>query len=254
MLYFTKTYRNDLPWLRMAIRSVIKCNTDAVKEWVVVTEADQVPHVEQIFQEENKGGIFTSRVVSVESTFPDAMRISDGYMRQQWIKMTAWRAIGDRVAFNWDSDVLACRKFSEKDLVSKDYRPVLWFSDMNQLIMGGYPVGRRDSLKAVFQRDCTFEFMRCMPIVLNGGILRHAEGQPEWSRSLDQCIAGNKAFSEFNVIGEFTHQYFPDAVHFKNAEKEGPTWGSGHEPLISQKWSWGGVTREVIDFVNNLPS
>jgi len=46
-------------------------------------------------------------------------------------------------------------------------------------------------------------------------------------------------FSEFNCCGHWLHGNFPDAFHFHNTETDGVP-----PSVVSQFWSWSGLTNE----------
>lgn len=102
------------------------------------------------------------------------------------------------------------------------------------------------------------------PYPMYGEILKNGAMRREWDRSFQMMRNGDGRFSEFNVIGQFSHLYFPDAYEWKNAEANGPTWSGGYVPggegsgafqehaSIAQCWSWGAIPNHVKEFVDNL--
>jgi hypothetical protein len=100
------------------------------------------------------------------------------------------------------------------------------------------------------------EWMRCMPIPLIGSILRAGANTHIWRNSYTECAKGNRAFSEFNAIGQFAHMYFNDAFDWREPEVSGPTWAGSAQAgdemekrpgadIVFQSWSWGGITAEI---------
>lgn len=268
---FTKTWRNDLEWLEMAIISVSKLCQESV-EWTITTEDEDVGGVwakinyaKSIVKNTNH---IQFRVLSCYEIWPESKQISQGYMRQQWIKMNAHMGMSDGLFWNWDSDVIAIKPFSSATFIGKSGKPILWFSQFNA-IMNGSDRPAHESRMAMMREvldipRVSFEWMRCMPIPLFGQILRHGSMQPEWGKSFEMLKNGDARFSEFNVLGEFCHLYYPDAFEYRNAEASGPTWSGGYveggqgsgsfqeHAFVSQCWSWGAIPEHVKKFVDGL--
>lgn len=276
MKLFTKTWVNDFPWMKLALKSVARNYTGLKVEWGIVlddgTRGDFQKVVDQVKQElEGKPGpVMDINVVEASQLWSDGVqKISQPYLRQQWIKMTANRLMGPGLFWNWDSDVIAIKPFDAKTFCNHDGKPIYWFSQLNHLIVtgGGDKAahdGRRALTKIATNYEPSFEWMRCMPVPLIGQVLEHASGQGDWQRAFAIMASNDHRFSEFNVIGQFCHLYYPDAFDWRNAENNGPTWSSGYveggvgsgcfqaHATICQAWSWGGVPPHIADYVNNL--
>jgi hypothetical protein len=271
MRLFTKTYDRDLEWFGLAMLSVLKmCEEDL--EWKITVERPDIHRLEKIIHEARmKDSYKFKRNISVhilDDCFKDAMAIKDGYLRQQWVKMTSYEVMGDGFYWVWDSDVVAVRPFNTKSFISKNGKPIYWFSQFNMMLDGSGKEAhqqRMNMMKEILDYpNVSFEWMRCMPIVVNGQILKHGRTQKEWDKSYDFMLNGRKGFSEFNVIGQFAHLYFPDAFDWRNAQNSGPTWGANlvsndngnlefsDGGIACQSWSYGGIPRHIYDYVHNL--
>ncbi len=89
---FIRTYKNDLPWLAYALKSIHKYVTGH-RNIIVAIPMDQVRLLSHLSVE---------KVVGVHD-------LEDGYLGQQLTKMQAWKLTdADAVVF-WDSDVVATR-------------------------------------------------------------------------------------------------------------------------------------------------
>lgn len=257
---FTKTYAKDAAWLELAIISVMR-NVDEPVKWVIVCDRGERGLFERIKTEtqrfrKNCTDAFDIEVCEIQDHWKDAAELGAGYIQQQWVKMTAHRVMGDGYFLNWDSDVVALRLFDSSSFKNASGKPILWFTPFNDLILGGdAPIHqkRQAYIKNVFQLpEAPIEWMRCMPLWMNGEILRVGETRPEWNRT--KMLMKSKAvdgLSEFNLIGQLSSMFFPDAYEYKNTAN-GPTWGgplNGDKNIVCQGWSWGGVNAEVRDFV-----
>lgn len=276
MKLFSKTWRNDYAWLKLAMKSVLKLSTEPI-DWTIVGDEGSKDDLEKIvlqalqetkFSESKGHGIFSYKTAEALKYWPEIASISNGYLAQQWVKMMAHRVMGNSQFWNWDSDVIAIKPFSSQTFMGKSGRPIHWFSQFNSLMNGSdRPAheARIQMMREVFHMEhIAHEWMRCMPIPMHGEILSHAAQSPEWSRSFDMMKRGDHRFSEFNVIGQFAHLYFPDTFEWKNAESSGPTWSGGYvqggvgsgqfqeHAIVAQGWSWGGIPQHIESFVNNL--
>lgn len=268
---FTKSYVNDFGWLKLAIKSVIKLCKEPV-EWAIVVEDGESktfkPFLEQAIQECGNKPIVIG-VTEVSQAFPEAKAIQSGYLRQQWVKMNAHKVMGGDLFWNWDSDVIAIRPFDSNTFKNAHGKPIYWFSQINHLMAGGADQaaheGRRHLTEICLDyHHVCFEFMRCMPVPLVGSILAHVSDKAEWEKAYKILVSGDQRFSEFNVMGQYFHLYFPEVFDWRNAENNAPTWSGGYveggvgsgafqeHAIIAQCWSWGGIPAHITEFVNGL--
>lgn len=206
------------------------------------------------------------RMVEVQEHWPEASHISNGYLGQQWVKMTAHKVMGDDLYWNWDSDVIAVKPFSSQSFTGKSGRPIYWFSQFNTMLNGpdrGAHEGRMKMMKEILGLpEISFEWMRCMPIPMFGQILKNAEARnKEWSKAFHMMASGDMRMSEFNLMGQFSQMFYPDAFEWRNAESHGPSWGGGWDQggncfqanaITSQSWSYGGIPAHLEKFVLGL--
>lgn len=254
---FCKTYDKDAEWLYLSIRSLIHYCLEPIR-MVVVTERQHREIIDGSIRkgcEKRKAGLdvfgHPIQLHIVEDAYPEAMEISSPYMRQQWIKMNSWKSCGDGLAWNWDSDVIATQHFTSEDLKGPSGRPIYWFTPFNDM-MGGTDDNahkiRMQFLKEVFHVEhVSFEWMRCMPIAMNGTILRHASSTPIWNDCRNKLKAGDMRMSEFNIMGQFAHFYFPDAFEWRNTGNY-----QEHFKFCQQFWSYGGVPPNVKEGIEKL--
>lgn len=267
---FSKSWVNDYPWLKLAIKSVLKlCKTEAV-DWTIIGDQGSKQDIEivvlQAVQESESA--LKYRIHEVEEFWPECSYIQNKYLAQQWVKMNAHMVMGDDLFWNWDSDVIACKPLSSQTFIGKSGRPIYWFSQFNSLMSGSdRPAheARISMMKEVMDfQGVSLEWMRCMPIAMYGQILRCGSSRIEWKRSFEMMKNGDHRFSEFNIIGQFSHLYFPDAYEWRNAETSGPTWSGGYveggvgsgafqeHASVAQGWSWGGIPPHIEAFVNGI--
>jgi hypothetical protein len=258
---FIKTWVNDWQWVKQAMISVNKTCRDEVHWNICIDDGTAEEFAKvciQVTQESPKKNNILVKEVS--TLWPDAMKIKEGYLRQQWIKMNANRMMGDHIFWIWDSDLIAQKVFQMHDFCGFGGKPIYWFSQYNSILGGSDDNAHRSRIQMIKDiygvPDVPFEWMRCIPIPQIGGILRHASETSYWKKAFDMLVAGDARFSEFNVIGQFCHQYFPDAFDWRNTHNYPGKTFSG--PLgdknffVSQGYSWNGMPESVSEFVKKL--
>lgn len=275
---FSKTWINDYPWLKLAIKSVLKLSTEAV-DWTIVGDAGSKHNLEAVVMQavQESKGMLKYRIFEVPELWPEAAHIGNGYLSQQWVKMNSHMAMGDDLYWNWDSDVIATKPFSSKTFIGKSEKPIYWISQFNSIMNGAdKPAheGRISLVKEIFglnaipsdymKSHVPFEYMRCMPVPIYGNLLRQCSSRIEWRRSFEILKSGDHRFSEFNIIGNAFHTLFPEAFEWRNPESQGPSWSGGYveggvgsgafqeHAMISQCWSWGNVPSHIQAFVDGL--
>lgn len=260
MNLFTKTYSKDAGWLELAIISVMR-NTQTEIDWTIVCDRGERGLFERIISETQRfipagGPNVRINSLEIQDKWPDASPMGSGYIQQQWVKMTAHRVMGSDYFLNWDSDVVALRPFSDASFKNISGKPILWFTPFNDLIIGGdAPIhrSRQGYIKNIFQLpEAPFEWMRCMPIWINGEILRVAEARTEWTRAAIMMRSNQvDGLSEFNLIGQMSNMLFPDAYDYRNTIGQ-ETWSgplNGERNIVHQSWSWGQDTSQVREIV-----
>lgn len=261
MNLFVKTWINDWQWLKQAMLSVQKTCRDDVVWFICVDDGTLAEFNKVLEQVKQESGRFLNVMAFETSKFwPEAIQIQNGYLRQQWIKMNSHKAVGNDLFWIWDSDLIAQRPFSQQDFMDKGGKPIYWFTQFNSILGGrddGAHLGRIQMIKDIYGiPEVPFEWMRCIPIPQIGGILRHAAGTSYWNNAFNMLVNGDNRFSEFNVIGQFCHQYFPDAFDWRNTHNypgktfSGPMGDKNF--IVSQGFSWGGIGQNVVDFVKSL--
>lgn len=257
---FVKTWVNDWQWLKNAMISVNKMCQEPVDWHIAIDDGTQHKFADVVTQvhQESKKNLVT--VYEASSLWPESLKIPNGYLRQQWIKMNSHRACGLKTFWIWDSDLIAQKPFSQEDFCGRDGKPIYWFTQYNAIMGGSDDHAHRSRMQMIKDiyglPDVAFEWMRCIPIPQIGGILNHASGTSYWSKAFEMLCSNDQRFSEFNVIGQFCHLYFPDAFDWRNTHNyPGKTFSGGlgdKNFIVSQGYSWAGMPEAVSQFVKNL--
>lgn len=229
-----RTYKNDLPWLAHALRTIHKYVT-GYRNIIIAIPSDQVGLLSHLTAE---------KVVGVSD-------LQDGYLGQQLTKMQAWKLTdADAIVF-WDSDVVATRPIDvmEEYFTRTDFPPgfgplrIRLYKTRYSSMEPGQCPWQPITAKAVgFTPE--WEYMRRMPLVYWSGTLAFCERfmVKQHGMSLEHYIKTqpHRAFSEFNVIGAFAEAHDPNGYAFIDTESiDMPPCA------VTQHWSWGGITPEV---------
>lgn len=257
MRLFVKTWAKDFQWLKVAMVSVQNhCNENVM--WDIVLDDGTFGEFQKVLEQVQQivpRRTLNVRVHETSHFWKDSLQISNGYLRQQWIKMTAHRVMGSGYFWNWDSDVLAQKNFTIEDFICHS-KPIHWITQFNAIMDGADRAAheaRKQMLRDIFGLpDISFEYMRCMPMPMMGEILQYGEKSSYWKQSLNMLISGDGRFSEFNVLGMYSHLYFPDVYEWRNTQNYDKTfsgpWGDKNY-IVSQGYSWGGLSKEIYDQV-----
>lgn len=274
---FSKTYPKDYPWLKLAIKSIIKLSTEPV-EWSIVGDSGSRAEVESVVLQavQETRGALRYHIAEITDHWPECNGMH-GYLSQQWVKMNSHKMMGDGLYWNWDCDVIATKPISSQSFLGKSGKPIYWISQFNSIMNGADApahMGRIALIKEIFgmnsipgnymRSEIPFEYMRTMPVPIYGNILKICAERVEWHRSLQVLQSGDHRFSEFNVMGQAFHTLFPEAFEWHNCEAEGGSWGGGYveggvgsgcfqeHAIISQCWSYGGIPPHIQNFVDAL--
>ena len=193
MRLFVKTWEKDFQWLKIAMISVQKYSDNPVYWTIVIDDSTKdrfQPVIDQVRQQ-NPSKTLNINIYQTSDHWRDSLKIQNGYLRQQYIKMTAHRVMEKGYFWNWDSDVLAQKPFLIDDFCVHG-KPIHWITQFNA-IMGGSDdhahEARKQMLRDIFGNiDISFEYMRCMPMPMMTEILKHGETSSYWTKFFNMCI------------------------------------------------------------------
>lgn len=224
-----RTYVNDLKWLEHSLRSIAKY-VSGHRQIIVCIPVGQGHLLSHLTAE---------KVIEV----PD---LSDGYLGQQLTKMQAYLYTDADAVIFWDSDVIAAQPIDVKAEYFHGDRPIMYKTRYTS--MQGNPWQPITTKAVGFTPE--WEYMRRMPIVhrrdtllMCDAFMRNLHGMP-----LAQYIAAQplRSFSEFNVLGAFAEAHVPDRYHILDTEAIDMPPNK-----IEQFWSWGGLTNDIQERMNN---
>lgn len=260
MKLLTKTYDRDFEWVKLAIISVLKNYQGTDLEWTFITDNGTSSKLKDYIS--NASGIakvpLRYTVHETRELWADLDVISNGYLKQQLVKMHANRVMGNSIFWNWDSDVISTKKFTQADYVGSNGKQIYWYTPFNSIIEGGdrdVHQGRINFMNEIFNMNhVSYEWMRCMPSPMNGDVLYHGSKTSFWAACLNKAKNGDMRLSEFNIIGQFCHLFFLGSFDWRNTLEYPKTFSGplNGDYLVSQEWSWGGVSQSASDFVMRM--
>lgn len=227
-----RTYSKDLEWLKYSLQSIYKfCS--GFRNIIIIIPEKQKHLLDALNLTQEK--IFTC---------PD---YKDDYLGQQITKICADQySDADYIMFG-DSDTLITQPLKPEYLFRED-KPIILKTSYEK-------IGNTVPWKSVTQKalgfDVQFEFMRRHPFLYRSDTLKEFRAYMKQLHGKEVGEYINKqpdrAFSEFNAIGAFADKFEHDKYYFQDTETE-PL-----PPLyVRQFWSWGGITNEVLEELNNI--
>ena len=219
-----RTYYKDIPWLEHSLRSIHKHVTGYRNIIIAIPNDNLLKH------------LTIEKVVRVED-------LADGYIGQQFTKLTAHQYTdADAIVF-WDSDVIACEPIDVSEYFV-DGKPII-YKTLFELTQTPW---QQPTEKAV-GFDVEYEYMRRMPLTYLTSTLKETCDHIELVHgvTLKNYLNSrpNRAFSEFNAIGAYADKFENERYTFIDTETVDMP-----KNKVRQFWSWGGITKEVIEEIN----
>ena len=218
---FIKSYSKDFSWLSYCVRSIEKFVKNVNNVIIVIPEKDL--HLFNLTLSPK----FQLHVVNESG---------NGYLFQQYIKMTAHHySQADYIMFV-DSDCVFTKEIDFHELV-KNEKPTILMTKYSELVdkNGKSLVPWQSPTEKVFGQSVKYEFMRRNFLVYKSSTLEHLE---KWfPHDLKNYILSQTIFSEFNVIGAFA--YFFENNNYNFIDTKNWTY---EEPPGKQFWSYSGLT------------
>ncbi len=209
---FIKSYYKDFKMLNYCLKSIEKYLTGYNKIVIVIPKKDY-----QIYQS------------IVHTNLPIELHVveeyGDGYLYQQFIKMTAYKYCDSQFIMYVDSDCIFDKHINIQSLVSNGQPEILYthYSKVEEAICWKQCTER-------FMNDVVeFEFMRRLPLIYHRETL---ETIHNLEPNLESVVMNSGRFSEFNALGAWAFVHQKDKYSFVNTDNWKPV-----DPLGVQLWS-----------------
>jgi hypothetical protein len=221
---FIRTYDKDIKWLEHSLRSIQKHVTGYRNIVIAIPNAKLLSH------------LTLEKVIEVED-------LADGYIGQQFTKLTAYQYTDADAVIFWDSDVIACEPVDVGEWI-KDGKPIIYKTPF-ELTQTPWKIPTEKAVGF----EVEYEYMRRLPLPYLTSTLKATCKYVEdvhkvtLKHYLNHCT--NRAFSEFNVIGAYAERFESKNYTFIDTETV-----SMPKNKVRQFWSWGGITDEVMKEIN----
>lgn len=223
---FTRTYDGDAKWLRVMLETFRKHGSGYGKQ-VVTGISEQCRKVREVC------GEFGVRFIPDEQ----ARYIPNGYINQQYTKLTADKYLDEPLILFVDSDCVSIADHSSEDFLM-DGKPLILHTKWDDV--GDAQCWKRPT-EIALGKSVHYEFMRRLPACYHRstlvGLRDHIR---EFHGSLLYHLKASAAFSEFNALGAYAWEHQRDDYSFVNTEDWIPP-----EPGLRQCWSHGDMEHEI---------
>jgi glycosyltransferase involved in cell wall biosynthesis len=216
---FIRTYKNDLQWLAYCLSSIHK-HLRGFRKIIISIPKDQTHHLIQFN--------LTQETVVTEELF------EDDYLGQQISKIFAFEhSDADYIMF-LDSDCVIKHTCNVQDFFS-DGRPILLKTKYEKV---GDAICWKEITEKFVGFKVDFEYMRRLPVVYHrNSLVGLVDMFPNIKKYILNC--DHRSFSEFNAIGAYIENFESERYEIVDTDDEIP-----YSP-VRQFWSWGGITSEV---------
>lgn len=229
---FIRTYKNDLPWLKYCLRSISKYVSGYNKIVICIPESQA-----HLLNDWN----LTQEVVVTCPVY------ADDYLGQQISKLNADKYCESDYVLYVDSDCVFTRPFNCTELLNED-NPTMYKTDYNKVedAICWKPITEQ----ALNKKDIQFEYMRRLPLMYRSKTIADLREYMELIHGVPmaQYVTSQPlgAFSEFNALGAFADAFCNDKYEFKNTDE------GVEENCLIQFWSWGGLTPEIKNQIEEI--
>lgn len=158
----------------------------------------------------------------------------DGWLHQQWFKMSAHRYTdADYILFG-DSDCIFTYPLDLQPFV-QDGRPEILYTSWDKVDAA---ICWKRPTEIFMKEPVPYEFMRRNCMIYHRQTLVDIEA---YCPQLEQMIMNSKIrFSEFNAMGAFAYKYHSEKYNFVNTDNWNYT-----EPKAIQVWSWADKNGDI---------
>jgi len=218
---FYKSYAKDFEWLYYSLRSVKKYITGYNKIVIVIPEQDKDLLKYELIDE-------LRCEVNLVNEY------GNGYIYQQFIKMTAHKYCESKFILYSDSDLVYTTKIDLNKLIDNE-KPEILYTDYSKV---GDAICWKEVTEKFIGREIKYEFMRKMPLVYHRSTIIKINENYDIEDTIMNKFSDR--FSEFNSIGAWIYYNEADKYKLTNTDK----W-CYVPPICRQFWSWGGQTDKI---------
>lgn len=223
---FIRTYHKDVPWLKYCLRSIVKYCT-GFRQVVICIPENQVGHLQPM-------GLTLEKIVACKDYG------KQDYLGQQISKLSVHKYTDAEAVLYVDSDCVFDKPVTPETFLENG-KPVIYKTDYSKV---GDAICWKVPTEKFIGQSLQYEYMRRLPLFYFTSTIANINQN---FSNLEADILALPGFSEFNLIGAYAEINESDKYLFKDTDLHNPV-----EPVIRQKWSWGGLTDEIRKELNQL--
>lgn len=208
---FIKTYHRDFKWLKYALES-IKRNVFQYNNLILL-----VP--------EHEKHLFDTRELPKRTMLFYVKERGNGYLFQQWCKLSAYKYSSADFIMMSDSDCIFTRAIYLQDYI-RDDKPQILYTSWEKV---GDAVCWREPTEKIIGEEVPWETMRRNCLIYHRSTLGNLS---IWKPDLENIVMNSERFSEFNLIGSYAYKFEQEKYKFVNTDD----W-TYVPPLAEQLWS-----------------
>ena len=218
---FYKSYAKDFEWLYYSLKSIKKYLTGYNKIIIVIPEKDKELLNYELVNELNCEVHFVNEY-------------GDGYIYQQFIKMTAHKYCNSKFILYSDSDLIFNTNIDLHNFITNE-KPEILYTDYSKV---GDAICWKEVTEKFIGRELDYEFMRRLPLIYHRSTIVEINKNYDIEDTIMNKFSDR--FSEFNSIGAWVFYNDSDKYKLTNTDN----W-SYVQPMGKQYWSHGGLTEEI---------
>lgn len=226
---YIKSYHKDFKFLRYCLKSIAKFAT-GYNKIILAIPNNEINMLWNTIGEELK---------TLNISVVPLAEYGDGYLYQQWCKMSANQISDAEFIMYVDSDCIFHFPIDLQTLI-KDGKSELLYTHYSKV---GDAICWQQCTESILNKKVEYEFMRRNGLIFKKSTLDNiAKEYPD----LERQIMLSARFSEFNMLGAYAFFNELDQYNFINTDDWKYT-----EPVVRQYWSWGGIEKVEAE-INQL--
>jgi len=175
----------------------------------------------------DKGDVLTEEIKALDNfKCYEVSKVGNGYLFQQFVKMTAYEYTDSENILFVDSDCVFKKPVNIDEIVA-NY--IHYYTPYDK---AGDAIVWKSATELILEQQVDYEFMRRLPIYYKRDTL--IDCTRLFKRDMLQSILTTNNFSEFNVLGAYAYYFESDKYTFRNTEDNQIT-----DDYLYQAWTWG---------------
>lgn len=167
----------------------------------------------------------------------------NGYIYQQFIKMTAHKYCQSKFILFTDSDFIFDKYINIQNFI-KDETPQILYSDYSKV---GIAICWKEVTERFIGREIKYEFMRRLPLIYHRDTIVKINENYDIEDTIMNKFSDR--FSEFNSIGAWIYYNDYDRYKLINTDDD---LSHAYPDIGKQFWSYGGLTDDIKNEIEGI--